>query len=122
VPAVGITIGLERIMTVMEEFDMLPKQATKVKVLIVQFNEETLGYSLDIAKKLRDKDIEVEIYPEPVKLSKQFKYADRRKIKLVIVAGPDEIATGKVTIKDMMSGEEKKIEKEKIVTECSAKL
>lgn len=117
VPAVGITIGVERIITVMEEFNMLPEQATKVKVLIVQFNEETLGYSLDIAKRLRSAGIEVEVYPEPVKLSKQFRYADRRKIRLVVVAGPDEYAEGKVTIRDMKSGEQKKIERSRLITE-----
>ena len=73
-----------------------------------------------VRRSLQAAGMEVEIYPDQVKLSKQFKNADRREIKLDIVAGPDEMAERKVKSKDMMSGKERKIEREKVVAECKA--
>lgn len=101
IPAVGTTIGLERVITVMEEQNIFPSLETQSKVLITQFDRDSLKYVFNIAKELRENGIETEVYPDFVKLSKQFRYASKKGIPYVLVAGPDEIKENKVTIKDM---------------------
>lgn len=101
IPAVGIGIGLERVITVMEEQNMFPLLEPQPKVLITQFDKSSLKYVFNIARDLRENNIETEVYPDFVKLSKQFRYASKKAIPYVLVAGPDEIKENKVTIKDM---------------------
>ncbi len=103
IPAVGTTIGLERVITVMEEQNMFPSLEPQPKVLITQFDKSSLKYVFNIARDLRENGIETEVYPDFVKLSKQFRYARKRGIPYVVVAGPDEIRENKMTIKDMKS-------------------
>lgn len=104
VPAVGISIGLERLLMVMEKLEMFPKLGPKVKVLVTLFDDSSSKYALEVAKEMRNSGIEVEIYPEAIKIGKQFKYASRKKIPYVIVAGPDEMKGHTVTVKEMKGG------------------
>ncbi|MCK4353503.1 histidine--tRNA ligase [candidate division WOR-3 bacterium] len=114
IPAVGIAIGLERIIAVMDELSMLSEIEPQVKILVTQFDEESSPYSISIANELRNLGLSTEIYPDFVKLSKQFKYASRRKIQWVIVAGPDEIKAKTVNIKNMTTGDQKSIKRDKL--------
>jgi histidyl-tRNA synthetase len=104
VPAVGISLGLDRLMIALKELNLLPSADTIVKVLIAQFDEEHTPFAVDAANKLRGLGISTELYPDRVKLAKQFKYADRRGIPFVIVIGPDEVKADQVTIKNMRNG------------------
>ena len=69
-------------------------------------------------KKLRDAGINAEIYPESGKVKKQFDYANRKNIPFVVVVGSDEIQTGELTLKNMTSGEQEKLNIEQIIEKC----
>lgn len=122
IPAVGTTIGLERVLIVMDKDDMFPKLKRKTKVLVTLFDETTLQYSIEIVKKLRESGIDTEIYPDFAKVGKQFKYADRCKIPYVIVAGPDELEERKVTIKNMKKGKQELVSFKTLNTWLKVKL
>ncbi|MBK7392518.1 MAG: histidine--tRNA ligase [Chloracidobacterium sp.] len=109
IPACGFSLGLERILVVMDEKNMFPPEiadSTPADVLVTIWNEETISSSLKLATELRNQGLRVTVYPEAEKLGKQFKYADTIGIPYVCVAGDDEIKAGKVKLKNMKTGEE----------------
>jgi histidyl-tRNA synthetase len=108
IPACGFSLGLERILVVMAERQMFPPglQGAAADVLVTLFEGEPIEDALRLAAELRGAGLRVEVYPEPDKLGKQFKYASTRRIRFVTVVGGDERAAGKVTIKDMEKGEQ----------------
>jgi len=111
IPACGFSLGLERILVVMGERGMFPAgvDAGGADVLVTQFEGEDPAEALRLAGELRQAGLRVEVYPEPDKLGKQFKYASAAAIARVAVLGADERARGVVTIKDMRSGEQQRI-------------
>ncbi len=108
IPACGFSLGLERILVVMTERGMFPAgvDADAADVLVTLFEGEPIADALALARDLRSAGIRVEMYPEPDKLGKQFKYAAATGIPRVAVVGADERARGIVTIKDMTAGEQ----------------
>ena len=108
VPACGFSLGLERILVVMSERKMLPESVVRgaSDVMVTLWNSETRGDSLALATSLRAAGLRVDVYPEPDKIGKQFKYASGRKVPFVAVVGDDERKNGTVTIKDMRTGEQ----------------
>jgi histidyl-tRNA synthetase len=106
IPACGFSLGLERILVVMTERGMFPPgaEASVADVLVTQFDGEGVAETLALARELRGAGLRVEVYPEPDKLGKQFKYAAAAGISHVAVLGADERARGVVTIKDMRTG------------------
>ncbi len=108
IPACGFSLGLERILVVMAERGMFPPgvDAAAADVLVTLFEGEDAGEALRLAAAIRAAGSRVEVYPEPDKLGKQFKYAAAAGIPRVAVVGSDERARGVVTIKDMTSGEQ----------------
>ena len=109
IPACGFSLGLERILVVMDERGMFPPEiaeSTPADVLVTIWNEEMVAESLKLAAELRSSGLRVTVYPEPDKLGKQIKYADSIRVPYVAVLGESEIAEGKVTIKNMRSGEQ----------------
>ncbi len=111
IPACGFSLGLERILVVMAERGMFPAgvDAGGADVLVTLFEGEDPAEALRLAAELRQAGLRVEVYPEPDKLGKQFKYASAAAIARVAVLGADERARGVVTIKDMRSGEQQPI-------------
>jgi histidyl-tRNA synthetase len=111
IPACGFSLGLERILVVMGERGMFPAgvDAGGADVLVTMFEGEDPAEALRLAGELRQEGLRVEVYPEPDKLGKQFKYASAAAIARVAVLGADERARGVVTIKDMRSGEQQAI-------------
>lgn len=106
-PATGSSVGLERIITVMEELEMFPPHLnTSTRVLVTVFSEELLPYSIQIAGKLRQAGINTDLYTGVSKLRGQFGLANDKNIPLVVVAGPDEQAQGSANVKNMASGEQ----------------
>lgn len=104
---VGISFGLDRIYDVLEELDRFPPAAqTATDVLFVNFDDESARYSQDIMARLRTGGLNVELYPDPAKLKKQFKYADSKSIPNVLMAGSEEIKSGLVSWKKMKTGEQ----------------
>ena len=117
IPACGFSLGLERILVVMDERGMFPPEiaeSTPADVLVTIWNDDTVAESLKLASELRQQGLRVTVYPEPDKLGKQIKYADSIKIPYVAVLGESEIAEGKVTIKNMRLGEQQTVERKSV--------
>jgi len=112
-PGVGFAMGDVVITLLLEKLNLIPAGLGQVpaKILVTIFDSSTVEASLSIASDLRQANLNVICYPEIAKLGKQFKYADRISAKTVIVAGPDEIASGLVTIKNLAEGTQKTIDR-----------
>ena len=106
IPATGTTIGLDRIIAAMEQLNLLPPMSTKVDALVCLFDEASTAVTQKAASLLRKAGLNVDTYFEPGKLKKQFGYADKRGIPVVVVIGPDEAAANKATVKNMKTGEQ----------------
>lgn len=114
---VGISFGLDRILEVIKESGKMDKiLALKypASVLVVNFGEEILEKLFSYIKLWREKNIPLEIYPEPGKLKKQMQYADRKKIPFVLMAGSDELEKGKFLLKNMHTGEQMMIDPDRL--------
>lgn len=115
IPACGISLGLERILVVMDERGMFPPEiadSTPADVLVTIWSEETAAESLKLAAELRAAGHRVTVYPEADKLGKQMKYADSIRIPFVCVLGESEIAAAKVTVKNMNTGKQETIDRD----------
>ena len=108
-PGVGASLGLDRLLAAMGTLELIPPTRTTADVLIVQFSSDYVGHYLTIANSLRKAGIATEVYPDAKKLGNQFKYADRRGFRAVIVAGEDELAEQKVQVKWMEDGSQHEI-------------
>lgn len=108
IPACGFSLGLERIIVVMEERGMFPSEVSDraADVLVTVWTGEAAQESLTLAAELRQAGLRVLVYPEPDKLGKQFKYASQLGIGKVCVLGESELERGEVTVKDMATGEQ----------------
>jgi histidyl-tRNA synthetase len=116
-PAVGTTIGLERIIDVITELNLWQEiSKTTTQALVTIFNESLEEVSIATAKKLRARGINTELYPINAKLEKQLKYADRKKLQFVIIIGEEEVANGKVVVKNLVSGEQSTVSLEEAVS------
>jgi len=110
VSGVGISFGADRIYDVLTELNLYPADMLQTtQLLFTPFGQEELCYALRWAKILREKGICVEVYPEPAKMKKQMGYADAKKIPFVAIVGSDEMATQQVMLKNMLTGEQKKV-------------
>ncbi len=108
-PGIGASLGLDRLLAAMQQLELIPPTRTTADVLIVQFDREHLIAYLQLAADLRRHGIATEVYPEAKKLNQQFKYADRRGSRAVIVAGATELASGMVQIKWMADGSQTEV-------------
>lgn len=107
VSGVGISFGADRIYDVLTQLDLYPKEAAAgVKVLFLNFGEQEAAYCMKLLSELRKAGIPSEIYPDAVKMKKQMSYANAGAVPYVVIAGSDEMAQGKVTLKNMVSGEQ----------------
>ena len=104
VPAVGASLGLERILVVMEELGMLQTDSSKTQVFITRFSQDTLGQSLEAARRLREQGISCDLYTGDSRLKSQFKYANAGGYTWLIVIGPDEAEAGTLNLKNLQSG------------------
>ena len=105
-PGVGFAMGDVVMGLVLKKFDCLPAGlgASPAQVLVTIFDEYGLSDAYRTAARLRQGGLRVAVYPEPAKLAKQLKYADRVGIPLAVVLGPDERRAGLLAIKDLKSG------------------
>ncbi len=103
-PATGISFGLERLVTVMEELGMAGQIHSLTQVLVTQFSDELLADGVKLAAQLRRAGLNTELYHAPDKLKKQMSYAAGRAIPVVVVLGPDEAGQGRATLKNMLTG------------------
>ena len=113
---IGISIGFTRLFSVLLDLGVIsPSTKSVSSVLIVPFSESNIGYCNEIAETLRDSSIKCEIYYEDKQFKKKLNYANRLGIPFVCIVGDDEENDGKVTIKNMISGEQVTTDKDKII-------
>ena len=113
---VGISFGADRIYDVLNALDLYPKEAVNsTQVLFINFGETETAYCLPIVGKLRQAGIRSEIFPDKAKMKKQMSYANAKNIPFVVLAGENEMAAGKVTLKNMESGEQTLVTVEELI-------
>ena len=113
---VGISFGLDRIYDVLEEKDLFPSSLTQSSdLLIVHFDEVCMKHGLGLLKKLRDAGIRAEVYPESVKMKKQFTYADKKTIPFVLTIGSNEIEKGEYAFKNLKDGTQQMLSIDQII-------
>ena len=104
---VGISFGADRIFDVLNQLDLYPKEAVNgTQLLFINFGEKETAYCLPIASKARQAGIRTEVFPDGAKMKKQMSYANAKQIPFVALAGENEINEGKVTLKNMVTGEQ----------------
>ncbi len=113
---VGVSFGAERIFDVMEELKLFPgESATQLRAVFLAFDEAAHLYAFRCLRRLRAAGINAEIYPEPAKMAKQFKYVDKRQAPYAIVIGSNEMASGELALKNMKTGEQENLKLEGII-------
>lgn len=112
---VGISFGADRIYDVLNALDLYPEDiAVSTKVLFTNFGSDEALAAMKQIKKLRTAGISAELYPDTAKMKKQMAYADSRNIPYVAIIGETELAEGKVTLKNMSTGEQKLLTHEEL--------
>ena len=113
---VGISFGVDRIYDVLNALDLYPKDSLQTtQVLFINFGEKETAYCLPIVAKVRAAGIRSEIYPDSAKMKKQMSYANAKQIPYVVLAGDNEISAGKVTLKNMTTGEQTLVSAEELI-------
>jgi histidyl-tRNA synthetase len=115
VPAVGFSLGLERILMLMEELNMFPALQMAAQVMICALPETPLAPVVGLAHRLRQAGITVEIYPEPARLGRQLQTADTLHIPHALIVGPNEIAQQSYGLKNLASGEQQTLDEAGLV-------
>lgn len=116
-PGVGVSFGFERLMIAMEAMGLLNEVALNSEVLITLFDQSGMEPALSLFNELLEAGVSAEVYFEPEKLGKQFKYADKKKIPLVVIQGPEELARGEVSLKNMVTGEQRQVARKELARE-----
>lgn len=110
VSGVGISFGADRIFDVLNQLDKYPKDTNQgTQVLFINFGEKEERYCLPLLSQLRQKGINAELYPGSAKMKKQMSYADTKKIPYVALIGENEMQQNLISLKDMVSGEQKSV-------------
>ena len=104
---VGISFGADRIYDVLNQLDLYPKESMNgTQVLFINFGQQEAAYCLPIIYKVRESGIRAELYPDAAKMKKQMSYANAKQIPFVALAGENEMNAGKITLKNMETGEQ----------------
>lgn len=107
---VGISFGADRIYDVMLGCDLFPEELNcSTRVIFLNFGGEELTATLTLLRTLRSADVPAEIYPDTAKMKKQMEYANRRGIPFVVIIGSDELAAQEATVKNMVTGEQRRV-------------
>jgi len=117
IPATGASLGLERLVEVVDEYGLLPTPETVTEVLVASVEERQRPLVFTVARSLRAAGVETEIYVgERRDLRRQLQYANRKGIPLAVIVGPEEAAAGAVTLRDLTTGEQERIALEALVS------
>lgn len=118
---VGISFGADRIFDVLNQLDLYPQETiTGMELLFVNFGQKEVSYSLPIIAKVREAGVRCEIYPDSVKMKKQMSYANAKQIPFVAIVGENEMQEGKVTLKNMTTGEQSLVTPEDLIITVKA--
>jgi histidyl-tRNA synthetase len=113
---VGISFGADRIYDVLLELNLFPEFLNNAPdVVFANFGPEEAARCLPLVRQMRMMGLRTELYPDSAKMKKQFKYADDRKAKLMVIGGPDEWAKNVLTVKNMASGEQQEVPISKLI-------
>ena len=113
---VGISFGADRIYDVLNGLDLYPKEAVNgTRLLFINFGEKETAYCLPVVKACRAAGINTEMYPDKAKMKKQMGYANAKAIPFVVLAGDNEMAENKVTLKNMETGEQKLVTTKELI-------
>ncbi len=113
---VGISFGADRIYDVLNTLDLYPKDSmSTTQILFINFGEKETAYCLPIINKVRTEGIHAEIYPDAAKMKKQMSYANAKQIPFVALAGENEMKEGKITLKNMETGEQQLVTPEELI-------
>ena len=116
ISGVGISFGADRIFDVLNQLDLYPKEAvTGTRVLFVNFGAAEMAYCLPLLASLRAAGVSAEIYPDSTKMKKQMAYANAKSVPFVAIVGENEMAEGKVMLKNMATGEQNLLTAEELV-------
>ena len=116
ISGVGISFGVDRIFDVLNSLDAYPKDAVNgTQLLFINFGEQETAYCMPVAAMARQAGIRTEIYPDASKMKKQMSYANQKQIPFVALAGETEIAQGKLTLKNMSTGEQYLLTSEELI-------
>jgi histidyl-tRNA synthetase len=123
-PATGTTIGIERILVVMEDQNMFPPSLgrTPIQVLVTTFDQNLLAESLKTAVMLRQAGLRTQVYSDPAPLREQIGFADKKGIPLLVIIGPDEAAQGSLTIRDLRTKQQKTVVRDQAIAMITAAL
>lgn len=114
---VGISFGADRIYDVLNALDLYPKETiTGTQLLFINFGEAETEYCLPVVSKARKAGIRTEMYPDKAKMKKQMNYANAKGIPFVALAGENEIKEGKLTLKNMTTGEQKLVTADELIS------
>ena len=115
IPACGFSIGLERILGLMEERGMFPDSISGPQVMVSVWDEGVLPQTLQLAAELRRAGLRVDMYPQPDRYGRQFKYAEERGIRWVLLLGEQELTQNQVAIKDLQTGKQTPVAREQVI-------
>ena len=119
---VGISFGVDRIYDVLNALDLYPKDSLQTThVLFINFGEKETAYCMPIVAKVRQQNIRAELYPDAAKMKKQMSYANAKQIPFVALAGESEMAEGKITLKNMVTGEQNMVTADELIQSLSDK-
>lgn len=120
-PAVGFSFGIDRLIEALEQGVLIQgKGISAPEILVTVFNPDLITHSIKATSRLRSAGMQTEVYlNEDVKLDKQLKYANTRGINTVVIIGPEEVNTNSVVIKDMTSGEQRKVPQDQLLKEIN---
>ena len=121
ISGVGISFGADRIYDVLGGLDLYPKEAAQgTELLFINFGATETAYCLPVLRRCREAGIRTEIYPDSVKMKKQMAYANAKQVSFVVLAGEEEIAQGKLTLKNMATGEQALVTPEELIRAVKA--
>ncbi len=116
VSGVGISFGAERIYDILLQCNLFPPETMETtQVLFVNFGEKEEAYCLPVVSALRQKGVHAEIFPDRAKMKKQMNYANKKAIPFVVLAGESEIEDRKFTLKNMESGDQKRVTEDELI-------
>ena len=116
ISGVGISFGVDRIFDVLNALDAYPQDAVVgTQLLFINFGEKETAYCLPAVARAREAGIRTEIYPDSSKMKKQMSYANAKQIPFVALAGENEMSAGKLTLKNMLSGDQQLLTAEELI-------
>jgi len=115
ISGVGFAMGDVVIGIILQEEGLLPEfEPSPAQVLVTVFDESLWLESYKLAAELRNAKLDVMVFPEPAKLAKQFKFADKMKMKIAVTIGPDEVKNGQAAVKNLLNGDQVTVKRDAV--------